>query len=112
MAKQTPATKAIAYLTDGKIKIQEHDVVRARILAYGSDNRPYTITFDSAGWVCDCPAQIAECAHVLAAKLISPLRQTQRITSLCTADEDLDDFLAGFKTGVKPSALDEWWENE
>lgn len=98
-AKQTPAGKAITYLTEGRLKVQTHDTTHARILARGSDSRPYTITFDQAGWACDCPAQISDCAHVLAAKMISPLRLSHTPKLGGTAPRnDLDDLLSSGRT--------------
>jgi uncharacterized Zn finger protein len=96
MPKQTPAEKAVAYLTEGKLSVQTHTATHARILAQGSDSRPYTITFDPSGWVCDCPAHVSECAHILAAKLISPLRQEQHTSLSSSSNPDLDKFLESF----------------
>lgn len=66
--------KALEYLVSGKVKVLEHDAYSALITVQGSDTGPYNVIFGNATWVCSCPARKPLCAHVVAAKLISPLR--------------------------------------
>ena len=76
MGRQSPEEKAHAYLLAGKVKVIDHSLQRgtAEIEVYGSAEDPYLVRFGGVGlWHCDCPAKIENCAHLIAAKLISPL---------------------------------------
>lgn len=67
--------KAHEYLTTGKVRVLEHDDSSALITVQGSAKEPYNVIFGNATWHCSCPARKPLCAHVIAAKLISPLRK-------------------------------------
>lgn len=75
--KQTPTTKAHDYLTHGKVAVLVMTGTRARLAVEG--HQQYLVDFnENSGWHCSCPATIDDCAHVIAAKLIVPLKVTQK----------------------------------
>lgn len=99
--------KALDYLTSGKVKVLRHSAFSAEIEVQGSDPVPYTVLFANATWACSCPARKPLCAHVLAAKLISPLRtETGGFAPKPVAG--LDALLSGVK-GTAPQADDLSW---
>jgi uncharacterized Zn finger protein len=82
--------KADHYLIGGNLQVQAANSEMAIIKVQGSAAKPYTVIF-TADWDCDCPAHV-ECAHIVAAKLISPLRKKEQF-SLPNTDEKLTEFL-------------------
>lgn len=88
----TVAAKANDYITNGRIKVVSHNSEMAVIKAFGSDPAPYTVTFSALGWECNCPAHI-ECAHIVAAKLISPLRKAESNIQLGKTDAEISSLL-------------------
>lgn len=67
--------KAHQYLVEGRVQVMAANDISAWVEVQGSDKDPYVVRFGSeAGWWCDCPARKPLCAHVVAAKLVSPLR--------------------------------------
>lgn len=81
-------SKLHKYLIEGRIKVISANSEMAVIKAEGSGDQPYTVIFTLGGWQCDCPARVAECVHIQAAKLISPLRVKEHV-QLGTLDDDL-----------------------
>lgn len=83
MTRLTPEQKAVAYLSEGKVKIIDHSLTEGRAEAevYGSAEEPYTVRFSRVSnigtWHCTCPAKSDRCAHLIAVKLISPLHITE-----------------------------------
>lgn len=84
--------KANSYLTGGKIQVVKHNAELAILTAQGSEQ--YVIAFGPAGWNCTCPARL-ECAHIVAAKLISPLRMSEHI-GLAAGDDELTAYINSF----------------
>lgn len=79
-------TKAKKYLADGKVKVRLHGRENALIEVQGSEATPYEVKF-SGVWSCNCPARMM-CAHIIAARLISPLVEKER-PSLGTVDAEI-----------------------
>lgn len=89
--------KAREYLTSGKVKVLEHDAKSCVMVVQGSGKEPYNIIFGNATWHCDCPARKPLCAHVIAAKLISPLRtEVKGLAPL--KDPAIDEILGELKS--------------
>jgi uncharacterized Zn finger protein len=66
--------KAARYLSEGRVKAQHVSSDAALFHVRGSgDGDPYYVRFSAAGWMCDCPARVASCAHVRAARLVCDL---------------------------------------
>lgn len=87
--------KAHSYLTGGKVQVKAHNSQVAVFHVSGSASKPYTVMFGPTGWECNCPAY-AECAHVVAAKLISPLRYVEP-PKLAPTDDELAHLLRAFE---------------
>lgn len=81
--------KARIYLIEGRIKVIRADRHSVFLEASGSASTPYYVTYAGGIWSCSCPARKPECAHVLAAHLVSPLRNAAEPISL-SEDSDLD----------------------
>lgn len=92
-SKVAPKDKAILYLYDEKVKVQWHTLEppSCYIEVQGSAVKPYIVRFEHNEWTCDCPSQL-ECAHIIASKLVSPLRAVER-PQIEGADITLDEFL-------------------
>lgn len=88
--------KALLYLTEGKVQVLEHDDASCLITVQGSDKEPYNVIYGNAVWHCTCPARKALCAHVIAAKLISPLR-TEAKGLAPVANPLMDELLSDLK---------------
>lgn len=89
--KTSVAEKAVKYLSEGKVQVVTHDERSARLTVQGSQPHAYEVEFNNFGWSCDCPAY-TDCAHIEAAKLISPLRY-HRPTSFAQPSK-FDDLFA------------------
>jgi uncharacterized Zn finger protein len=86
--------KAIEYLTTGKVQVLEVGEAHALITVQGSAQEPYNVHFGNATWYCGCPARKPECAHVIAAKLICPLRSERSTSKIGTVSvAELDQLL-------------------
>lgn len=86
--------KAHEYLTGGLVKVLEADANSALIIVQGSADSPYNVHFNNSTWYCGCPARKTECAHVIAAKLVSPLRTEKSTSKLgSTSLAELDELL-------------------
>lgn len=59
--------KAMKYLATGRVRAARVEPGYALVLAYGSADQPYHVENRMGVWVCDCPAQVSYCAHVVAA---------------------------------------------
>lgn len=83
MSRLSPEQKAVAYLTEGKVKVVDHSLTegRAEVEVYGTAEEPYVVRFamvsNIGSWHCTCPAKSDRCAHLIAVKLISPLHITE-----------------------------------
>lgn len=90
MGKHTKTTlvqeKAKKYLAGGQVTVTHHTSFSANINVTGSNE--YSVTFDHKGWVCTCPSR-ANCAHIEAAKLISPLRVAKPTLAFGGATTDI-----------------------
>lgn len=91
---EASAEKANGYLVAGKVKVIEADAASATIEVTGSGKEPYTVIFGNAVWHCNCPARKPLCAHVIAAKLVSPLRNEKKGLAPL-ADPEIDALLVG-----------------
>lgn len=95
--------KAHQYLTGGKVRVIEHDDSSCLITVQGSGKEPYSVIFGNATWHCSCPARKPLCAHVIAAKLISPLRtEVKGLAPL--KDPEIDDLLGDLEAAKKSQA--------
>lgn len=70
----SPEEKAAKYLAEGRVKAQHVGESTALFHVTGSDpGDPYFVKFSKTGWKCDCPARVAECAHIKACMLVTDL---------------------------------------
>ncbi len=72
MSRENVNEKAIRYLAEGRIRIlscNEHDAeIDADVRGLGA---VYSTGRDAHGWRCDCPSRTADCAHVIALRMIT-----------------------------------------
>jgi uncharacterized Zn finger protein len=92
--------KAARYLAEGRVKAQFVSEAAALFHVTGSEpGDPYFVKFsNSVGWRCDCPARVAECAHIKACALITSLEVTEPARPSLSAgqrDADIDALLSG-----------------
>lgn len=93
----TLAEKSARYLAEGRVKAQFVSGDAALFHVSGSEpGDPYFVKFsNSGGWRCDCPARVAECAHVKACMLVTDLQITEptRVPLVAERDPDIDALL-------------------
>lgn len=82
--------KAMQYLAESKIRVVEVSGNSAQLTAKGTGL--YLIRFQGGVWVCDCPARVALCAHIVAAKKIVHFKTQRPVLPHADAD-DLDALL-------------------
>lgn len=91
--------KAARYLAEGKVKAKQVDGSSAVFHVSGSTpGDPYHVKFSNfAGWKCDCPARVDECAHVKAAMLVTDLAQSDAdpVGFAIEPSPDIDALLKG-----------------
>ena len=68
MARESAATKAVRYLSEGRLIVTEVSKRRVRAYCRGG-GALYSVSWDARGWRCDCPA-LTECAHLKALKMV------------------------------------------
>lgn len=93
---QASEDKALAYLAEGRIKVIQATPTEALIHAHGSGKDPYDVRYQAGIWTCSCPARKPLCAHVIAAHLISPLRDGDSGNLSQNLDPEIDKILADF----------------
>lgn len=100
MSRQAIEEKAKQYLLDGKVSIREAESSpgrsRASFRVQGSSPKPYLVSVDSGGWVCDCPAML-ECAHIVACKTIFQMTYDRTVRLNRNPGKDLDEFFRQFE---------------
>jgi len=103
VASPAQETKAAKYLAEGRLQMQEHSIVppHALIIAHGTDD--YLVRFECGAWICTCPAQ-KQCAHIVAAMKISPLR-THAGSDYMPRDASIDAILEGTAADVLPGPV-------
>jgi len=64
MGRENAATKALGYLTEGRVQLRAvtNRAVRAQVRGSGHIHH---VRYDSHGWSCSCPAQ-GRCSHLIA----------------------------------------------
>lgn len=85
--------KADRYLVEARIgivSVSNNADVKSAVLNVRSDNGMYLVKYQGGSWMCDCPARVLECAHVVAAKKIIHF---QAKPSIPTEHSDLDELL-------------------
>lgn len=92
--RQTIQEKALDYLQEGRIQVVRADRHSIVLEVQGSDKHPYQAVFSAGMWSCSCPARVQECAHVLAACLISPFRNSEAEIEMPAEASDLDELFA------------------
>ncbi len=66
-SRESAATKARRYITDGRLTIE----TSARIDATcRGDGQVYELGYAHGRWHCNCPARTIDCAHLLALRLV------------------------------------------
>lgn len=93
-AAQTIEQKAHAYLLAGKIRVVELGGGTATLHAQGTKPAPYVVTW-TGHWTCTCPAHVADCAHVVASRLICPEWGVEVQPKLGKEDPVLDALFEG-----------------
>jgi uncharacterized Zn finger protein len=70
--RESARTKAVRYLSEGRVRILECHEDDGTLSAEARGNgRLYVVAHDAAGWSCTCPARGENCAHVLACKSVT-----------------------------------------
>ena len=100
MPKETKEQKAIRYLTEGHVDMIDVDIAAGRVVAdvySDAGGEPYIVRRTSAGWTCDCPAQVTPCSHILAVLLVVPsdVKDKHRGASVYTGEDEFSDLLDG-----------------
>lgn len=85
--------KANAYLVDGRVAALRITADRADFAVAGSAAEPYKVAF-LGDWICNCPAQVAVCAHIYACQKITRIEPARQILFTDPSDE-LTAFLNG-----------------
>lgn len=83
--------KARQYLAEGRLRVDYYWRGRAQFILDGSAGS-YVTRFDGI-WRCTCPARTSECVHVIACKLVCPLRAPA--PEFAPHDPDLDKLFRG-----------------
>lgn len=73
MPSAAQLAKRDKYLIEGKVQVVAYSTKLAVFTVKGSSDDPYEVRFEEGVWVCDCPAQMTACVHVLAVRLLCPL---------------------------------------
>lgn len=92
MSENKITEKAKLYLASGQVKVVKHSAKEALIEVQGSDPQPYDVAFNGF-WHCNCPARVDRCAHIVAAQLISPLRENNAHINLGSGQSDITEYL-------------------
>lgn len=97
MASDAQLAKRDKYLLEGRVEVITHstDPPFAHLRVRGSGQGPYEVWFRANCWACSCPAQVAECVHVLVAMMISPLRASGDGHTGLNTNPDIDALLGG-----------------
>ena len=67
--RESAATKARRYLTEGRLLVMEVAVDRFAALCRG-DTGVYSLGYSAGDWACDCPAWTRGCSHLRALRLV------------------------------------------
>ena len=67
--RESAATKARRYLTEGRLLVIEVAVDRIAALCRG-DTGLYSLGYSAGDWACDCPARTRGCSHLRALRLV------------------------------------------
>src|SRR4051812_41154597 len=97
---QASADKAHRYLIEGRVQVMSADDETAWVEVHGSDSEPYVVRFAKGVWWCNCPARKPLCAHVVAARLVSPLRAKVDAIKLGEPGELDDWFVRDAENGL------------
>lgn len=88
---ESQEAKVTRYITEGRVKVLVANESHALVEVQGSER--YVVTYDGR-WVCDCPAR-KRCVHIMAAQLISPLKERKEVTFYESDDDELNRLLKG-----------------
>lgn len=71
MPPKVPAAhKHLAYLVQGRCKIESADDQTMTASVRGSDPEPYEVHYSMGHWTCSCPARVPVCVHIRAVRMV------------------------------------------
>ena len=85
---ESVTTKADRYLTEGRVRVLYLDNKRGEFEVAGSEK--YFVK--AMPWLCNCPARVLECAHILACQKISTFDDIRK--TMFVDDDANSKFLA------------------
>lgn len=80
-------SKADRYLTEGRVAVSRLTTEEGHFRVAGSGPEPYKVAF-RGDWICNCPAQVMPCAHIVACQKISTF---EAVRGLMFNDIDLSE---------------------
>ena len=71
MTRENAATKAMRYLTEGRLIVSHARPNTSVRATCRGDGAVWRCGWDAGTWWCDCPARTDQCAHLRALRLVT-----------------------------------------